>query len=381
MGLFAALLIIETGFRFYLLNVARTIDDLRKPDSAMWGHELTLFHIVQPGADERRVYELAPGAHGTFARQPLRINSAGFRDRERPAKKQAGVFRMAVLGDSVAFGCGVRAEDRLSDILERFLNEYSPAAGTQYECLNFAAPGYNTVMELATLRDCALQYSPDAVILVMVNNDDELPNFVRVAPQVWSLRKLFVIEAIRDFNIGRVLGDTARIAAGGIAETGGAGAASHVKGFRPELVPPEYQFLMGRDKMTEALRGIVAETSARGIPALCIMPYPKMDVILDAPASALSSNYNTEWFEAARQAGFVTCDPAASLAWYLKRHQLRERAFWAGERDFHPNAIAHAILARNLWQCLVQKRLLPDSGQWERKMAECERAWDMIMSR
>lgn len=120
-----------------------------------------------------RAFEHKPGFTGRdqFG-HPIKINSFGMRDREFTPAKPAGVYRVLVLGDSVAFGWAVRSEDTFSKQLERSLNLKKPA-GYQFEVLNTGTRGYNTYQELRLLEEVGLQFSPDLVVLVYVNNDAE----------------------------------------------------------------------------------------------------------------------------------------------------------------------------------------------------------------
>ena len=53
----------------------------------------------------------------------VNINKAGFRDYEYSVDKPEGVFRIAVLGDSLIFGFGVNLEDTFPKVLERMLKK------------------------------------------------------------------------------------------------------------------------------------------------------------------------------------------------------------------------------------------------------------------
>ena len=350
LGVFAALLILEGAFRLFLWRHAEYVDRMRAQVSREWGGELTLFDIVRDSPSRDRVYELIPGARGEFAGAPLSVNAAGFRDRDHPAARSPGTRRIAVLGDSIAFGWGVPADQRFSERLETILNADSPATATtaRFEVLNFAVPGYNSVMELATLRDAVLAFQPDAIVVAVVNNDDELPNFIRLEPEVWSLRRSFIVEAAKDRMVGRPLGDTSRLAHGGVVQTGGRGHGDRVRGFRPELVPPEYRHLMGMENARRALGEIAAVAKSRGIPAIAIMDYPQLDALAADTTAALTRNYNTEWVDAARDAGFTICDPLPALLERVRSTGAGERSLWVSPGDFHPGAAAHQILAEEL---------------------------------
>ncbi|MCC7103932.1 MAG: hypothetical protein IT307_02200 [Chloroflexi bacterium] len=109
-----------------------------------------------------------PGFEGLSEGNVVKINSRGLRDPERSVSKPEGTTRILVLGDSVAFGFGVRNDETMESVLEQRLNADSEG---RYEVLNAAVVGYNTIQERARLQDVGLQYQPDLVVLVFVVND------------------------------------------------------------------------------------------------------------------------------------------------------------------------------------------------------------------
>ena len=71
------------------------------------------------------------------------------RDHEYSLTKPAGVKRIAVIGDSVAFGftrhpVALPLKEIFPKVLEAELNAASPG---RYELLNFAVTGYNSAQE------------------------------------------------------------------------------------------------------------------------------------------------------------------------------------------------------------------------------------------
>jgi len=120
---------------------------------------------VRRSANPRLAFELRPGAR-VGAEAEYRINSFGLRSPETSLAKPAGVRRIAVLGDSIAFGYWVEAEQAFPRQLEQMLGE-----GVQV--LNFAVPGYNLDQEIETLRARALEFSPDVVVVAFCLNDLE----------------------------------------------------------------------------------------------------------------------------------------------------------------------------------------------------------------
>ncbi|HXO30408.1 MAG TPA: GDSL-type esterase/lipase family protein [Thermoanaerobaculia bacterium] len=97
-------------------------------------------------------------------------NSLGFRDREHAVAKPANVYRIVVLGDSIAAGLHVeRNEDVFPPILERLLVQ----DGLRAEVINLAVSGYNTQQEVEMLREKGLQYHPDLVVVAYTMSSRE----------------------------------------------------------------------------------------------------------------------------------------------------------------------------------------------------------------
>ena len=109
-------------------------------------------------------YELRP--HVEIG--PYRVNSNGFRDREYAIEKPAGVFRIAVLGDSIAWGHMLPLEATFAKQLEQALNSQ---LDQQFEVLNFGVSGYSTQQEVELYRTRVKRFDPDLVIVCYCLND------------------------------------------------------------------------------------------------------------------------------------------------------------------------------------------------------------------
>jgi lysophospholipase L1-like esterase len=115
-------------------------------------------------------YTLKPNFQGTAFGVDLMTNHLGFRGPEWPLAKSQNTFRIALLGDSHAFGYGVPFKDTVGEKLADLLNARGDG---HYEVLNFAVSAYNSQQELAVLRAYALPYHPDLVIVIASSNDDD----------------------------------------------------------------------------------------------------------------------------------------------------------------------------------------------------------------
>lgn len=100
-------------------------------------------------------------------RHSFNTNSQGFRGmNEYSLQKPPDVYRVAVLGDSVALGHGVGDSETFAAVLDRRLSEVRPT-----EVINMGVSGFGTAEELIQLQRVGLAYQPDLVILTYFQND------------------------------------------------------------------------------------------------------------------------------------------------------------------------------------------------------------------
>jgi hypothetical protein len=125
----------------------------------------------------------------------VRINSAGFRDREHLTGKPPGTLRIAILGDSFAEAVQVPLEHTFWSVLEQRLRDCRALQERSVEVLNFGVSGYSTAQALLTLRHRAWTFQPDMVLLAFFVGNDLVENS-RVLDED-SLRPYFVYEGDR----------------------------------------------------------------------------------------------------------------------------------------------------------------------------------------
>lgn len=105
-----------------------------------------------------------PSANNVFSYRST--NSHGQRDIERSIAKPAGVKRIVLLGDSVVEGMGI---GNIDETISRQLEQLYTDGKT--EVLNFGVSGYCTLAEVELLEAKGVQFSPDIVVLVFLDND------------------------------------------------------------------------------------------------------------------------------------------------------------------------------------------------------------------
>lgn len=126
--------------------------------------------LYVPDADPQIAFRMRPGYADFVYGAPVAINRQGLRDDEYPYAKVTNQKRILVLGDSVAFGYGVPAQDTFAKQWEKLLRT---DPGVEWQVINAGVPGYTTVQEVRWFEVEGLRYQPDAVILTYVMNDPE----------------------------------------------------------------------------------------------------------------------------------------------------------------------------------------------------------------
>ena len=174
LSLLLILLVCEGGIRFLQRNDILPIFSKKQIDKV---------DTVNKNVNAKLVKSNNPILFMEFDRNDPNINKAGFRGAEFSLQKKPGILRIAILGDSVAYGYSVPLEQTFARLLEKQLN----ADGHDVEVLNFAVNGYSTIAELELYKTRVREYQPDIVLLAYVLNDPLPAAFV--VQSVGSARK------------------------------------------------------------------------------------------------------------------------------------------------------------------------------------------------
>jgi lysophospholipase L1-like esterase len=155
-------------------------------------------------------YELMPDAAveipdwGTT----VHTNALGMRGPAVARAKPEGVVRIAAVGDSFTFGLGVADDQTFPSHLQTLL-EGALGSG-RCEVLNFGVSGYSSAEEALVVRDKALAFDPDLILLCYVLNDPEVhsdqPVHLAYHPtELWQRFNLtrLLAEAREDRDIAR----------------------------------------------------------------------------------------------------------------------------------------------------------------------------------
>lgn len=130
----------------------------RKMDSF---HSIGRSGLIQLSKDPAISYELKPNVDGYFKMERFVTNSQGLRDQEYSLSKPPHAFRVAVVGASYVMGSGVEMEDTFHAVLENQLNRENK--GMTYEFINMGVGGHSPWQSLAVVKRKALAYQPDLI--------------------------------------------------------------------------------------------------------------------------------------------------------------------------------------------------------------------------
>lgn len=124
--------------------------------------------------DEKLGWRLTPNAKGEYAIADgetfnFKYNSDGLFDKEYSFEKPIDTFRIITSGDSFTWGEGAKQEESYPKQLEKLLSGRISNIGI--EVINFGVPKYYTKNQKTIIKQKALNYHPDLIIVSFMSND------------------------------------------------------------------------------------------------------------------------------------------------------------------------------------------------------------------
>lgn len=130
--------------------------------------QLPAFLRPDPVVGTMHFSEYTVRQNNTCIRAVTRFNQEGMHDIDHTKPKPTGVYRIAVIGDSYVEAMQSSLEQSFFKVMEQQLRD----RGYSVEVLAFGVGGFGTLQEYYLLRDYALQYTPDLVILAFTSGND-----------------------------------------------------------------------------------------------------------------------------------------------------------------------------------------------------------------
>lgn len=262
--------------------------------------------------------------------EPVRVNSHGTRGAEFQVPKPPGTYRVLMLGDSRTFGWGLKEEDTYAGLVEAGLRE--AAGGKTVEVINAGVNAWSYSQMRVFLRERALAWEPDAVVLGGANlwtqfTENASPEFVRQFMSRVRLKNLLRRSAVYHFVIEVQL-------------------EAYYQRYRTKFIPvdPKSDTLFKEQQQTDpdaVFRNAIEDICAIAVtnrirPVLLFMP-TQTELLEGKPGNNLRQIFT----ETAQKTGATLVDTTAEL--------LPQAATTYLDADpVHLNATGNAIVARKL---------------------------------
>jgi hypothetical protein len=259
-------------------------------------------------------YEPRPNVRVRAYDTDFRTNRWGLRGPDCERVPANGTVRVVLLGSSHVMGWGVPAEATFGAVLENALNRGVARRGA-FEVLNFAVAGYGPLGQVAVVRNRVRPFHPHVIVHVAHLNDDDWVN--RDVVKCLRAGVPFPDPGLSD--IVRAARVTAR--------THPLMATDRLRPHEPAMLLSVYR------RIAEDARALHA------VPVCVIMPLPRGDP--PAPAD------REKLVNIATSAGFEVIDLSRLYA------GRATEALEVDEPGHHSNAIAHALIAAELYRQLT----------------------------
>jgi len=322
--------------QFETVDEALEFIETLEPDATA-GTDMPMKGLIRASSNRELIFELKPNLRTVYKGAPLETNSVGFRDREWTLEKPAGTLRIAAIGDSVLFGPYVPVEEIYLRLLEGALQAQlgTQPGARRVETLNFGVPGYNSFQEAVVVRDTALRYAPDVLLLNYCENDDGLPNFIAdildqdggLLPRSQILRKFATLSQDEQQELG----------AESPASTGAAAG---------DGLPEEYRRMCGWPAIEAAMRSIAALARERGVKLLMVLYASRAGP--DNDPNPLAERH-AAIARVAQELGIELLDLHPAFTRLARERGWRDIVpLWAGPHNGHLNAEGHRAYAQEL---------------------------------
>ena len=263
-----------------------------------------------------------------FYEKFILFNEDGYREKDYPYSKEKDTARIVGLGDSFTLGLGVKnVDDTYLKVLEKTLNENSE--NRRYEVLNFGKNGIDTEGEINILRNKAILYNPDIIIVGYVLNDFRDLDEKRGRSNFYlywfnyCLKSKSYVYYFSGYGFERLM---------------------EYLGFKKtytELIEDSFKSERNRQFNKEYFREL-AEISRDNNATLIIVIFPFIYNLNDYPFVDMNDFIK----QSAEEYGLIVLD----LLPYYKVYD--EEELFVSKYDLHPNELAHNITANAIYEMI-----------------------------
>lgn|GEM_PF-5435095 len=352
----------ELLFRQFLIRNpdARVVNENQVTgESDHAGRHYTYATMIQPHPQLDIIYTLKPNLDGFFAGHRLQTNSHFMRGPEIELLPAPDSLRLMGLGDSVMFGWGVAWEDTA---LHRLGGLLATELSLPVETLNLGCPSYNMANEVASYARLGRQFQPNMVMVIVLENDFGFPGAMIEPVRPWTLNRSYIRQQLM-----RLLAPKWREGTAEYEKFVSARHLQRIQGVDPSNMDPtqlwhhqvseHYLKFVGREAVQASLRDLGA--MLRQDNAVGIVVYHPINITLGRSESY--EQHAAFVVQAAQESGLLGVDMTRVYETYLRTHnqQSMSESLWFRDKDWHPNAVAHELMARAVFEELLRHEALP----------------------
>ena len=209
-----------------------------------------------------------------------------------------------------------------------------------------AVPGYNTTMEVETLRRKGLEFEPDLVILGVAGNDLALPNFIQTKRDVLTLRRSFLWDLVREQMSRRPRGGPEAPRSQLLLSAPRDPRMPQSFESEPGRVPSRYRDMVGWEALHNALEDLSSLSRQHRFEVI-LAPLHYSEV--GAEAAALGADL-----------GFHIVDVGAGVHRYMAENGIEKLAgseLAVAPDDAHPSALRNRLAARQIADYMMERGL------------------------
>jgi hypothetical protein len=301
-----------------------------------------LKNFITPSSYDGIIYELKPNLRTELFNKPFNTNSQGeLGTKEYSKDKSENIIRIIGVGDSVMSSWGNNPEDTYLEGLGRSLQNY--ASPMDIETINMSVPGYNTAIENSVIKEKALAYNPDLIIIGFVGNDMDLPNFIRKEVHAISYA-YFVLKQTFDYiyfqynhKFDNNIVSTDQLSDSSVSPFTMLDGSTVLR-FQWDVgqVPEKYRYMVGWDNFLKQMKEISDIGNKNNIPILLLIDLRFLDKLPELESL-----------------GFHILIIDQKVDDYLKNHNLTNKDIQLNSDDHHLNKLGHSIYSQIIYDYIM----------------------------
>ena len=307
--------------------------------------------FTRPSNNRDIVYEFIPDVQTQWQGVTVRSSKDGYYRISAKAPRTYSTdntFKLAVVGDSTAFGWKVQYEETYAYLLKKKIEK---KINRKVELRNYSLPGYNSHQLLAIFKSRVVPWKPNLTILHYDHNDadpvkEKPPNYI--PPEygdniIHSALIKFTMRRIR-YKYNQTL--TTAIKAKDNNET--------------DLIFHNYRYAGPQyRKHLLALQELATQAQQADIPIVCFIFNTFTTLQADPEQDKMYSLLHKPLVPKLRNMGYIVVD-----SYPLSQKIFRQRGWkdwshtWISKKDAHPNPLGHKIIAGMIWQRIKKTNIL-----------------------